>query len=119
MTAVDVTRLLIIERNDASGPTAATPPFKRVFLVDLAGAGAGSVLAKREVLDLMRVADPDDLNRDGSTRFTFPFVTVESVLVLGPETLLIVNDNNYPGGGGRGPTSDNTEFLLIRLPAPL
>jgi hypothetical protein len=30
--------------------------------------------------------------------------------------LLVVNDNNFPYGGGRQLASDNTEFLRIRLP---
>lgn len=30
-------------------------------------------------------------------------------------TLLVINDNNYPGTGGRDTNSDHTEFLKIRL----
>jgi hypothetical protein len=41
------------------------------------------------------------------------------VLVLDPRTLLVVNDNNFPFGGGRELASDNTEFLRIRLPVSL
>jgi len=33
--------------------------------------------------------------------------------------LLVVNDNNFPYGGGRQLASDNTEFLRIRLPVSL
>jgi len=67
----------------------------------------------------MNLADPLDLNGDGSTVFTFPYVTIEDVLILDPRTLLVVNDNNFPGGGGRELASDNTEFLRIRLPVSL
>jgi hypothetical protein len=63
----------------------------------------------------MSIADPNDLNGDGSTAFTFPFTTIESVLILDAHTLLVANDNNYPGTGGRNLGSDNTEFLKIRL----
>jgi hypothetical protein len=35
------------------------------------------------------------------------------------QTLLVVNDNNFPGGGGRNLMSDNTEFLKISLTAPI
>jgi len=45
----------------------------------------------------------------------FPYVTIESVLILDSSTLLVINDNNYPGTGGRDLNSDNTEFLKIRL----
>jgi hypothetical protein len=37
------------------------------------------------------------------------------VLILDPTTLLAINDNNYPGTGGRNANSDNTEFLKLRL----
>jgi hypothetical protein len=46
-------------------------------------------------------------------------VTIENVLVLDARTLLVVNDNNFPYGGGRELASDNTEFLRIRLPVSL
>ena len=36
--------------------------------------------------------------------------------VLDPHTLLVVNDNNFPYGGGRALASDATEFLRISLP---
>lgn len=37
------------------------------------------------------------------------------MLILDPSTLLVINDNNYPGTGGRDANSDSTEFLKIRL----
>lgn len=40
---------------------------------------------------------------------------ITSVLILDPYTLLVINDNNYPGAGGRDTNSDHTEFLKIRL----
>ena len=80
---------------------------------------AGGFAKKTEMVDLMNIADPLDLNGDGSTTFTFPFVTIEDVLILDAQTLLVVNDNNFPGGGGRALTSDNTEFLKISLANPV
>ena len=72
-----------------------------------------------ELVDLMNLADPFDLNGDGSQIFTFPYVTIENVLILDPRTLLVANDNNFPYGGGRALASDNTEFLRICLPVSL
>jgi len=47
-------------------------------------------------------------------------VTIEDVLILDANTLLVINDNNYPGGGGRGTgIADNNEFLRISLDQPL
>ncbi len=65
----------------------------------------------------MNIRDPDDLNGDGNTAFTFPYVTIEDVLMLDANTLLVINDNNYPGTGGRNAGSDPSEFLRININA--
>lgn len=114
MTAINDHQFLVIERNGATATSAGTP-FKKIFQIDLDKVDAGGNLVKTEVVDLMNIADPHDLNGDGSNKFTFPFVTIESVLVLDAHTLLVANDNNYPGTGGRDLGSDNTEFLKIHL----
>ena len=54
-----------------------------------------------------------------STTFTFPYVTIENVLVFDANTLLVVNDNTFPYGGGRALASDNTGFLKISLAQPV
>ncbi|MDT7833988.1 esterase-like activity of phytase family protein [Aquabacterium sp. OR-4] len=118
MTAIDDHRFLVIERNGGTA-TNGTTPFKKIFLIDSSIKDADGFAKKTELVDLMAIADPDDLNGDGSTTFTFPYVTIEDVLILDANTLLVVNDNNFPGGGGRALTSDNTEFLKITLAAPI
>jgi len=117
MTAVDDHRFIVIERNGATA-TGGTP-FKKLYLIDIAGIVNGGTVAKTELVDLMNIADPDDLNGDGSNVFTLPYVTIENVLLLDERTLLVANDNNFPYGGGRALASDNTEFLKITLPHPL
>jgi len=117
MTAIDDHRFLVIERNGGTG-TSGTP-YKKIFLIDSSQLDADGFAKKTELVDLMNIADPDDLNGDGSTTFTFPYVTIEDVLILDANTLLVVNDNNFPGGGGRALTSDNTEFLKISLAQPV
>lgn len=117
MTAVDEHRFLVIERNNGTG-TVGTP-FKKIFLADTSGVSNGGFVKKTELVDLMNIADPHDLNGDSATTFTFPFVTIEDVLLLDANTLLVINDNNYPGGGGRGAFADNTEFLRIGLAQPV
>src|SRR5215831_16968807 len=119
MVAVDDTRFVVLERNGSTATSPNPPPFKKVFLIDIEDVAPGGVARKMELVDLMKLADPFDLNGDGSTVFTFPYVTIENVLVLDPRTLLVVNDNNFPFGGGRENASDNTEFLRIRLPVSL
>jgi len=117
MTAIDDNRFLVIERNGGTA-TSALQPFKKIYLIDSSQLDADGFALKTELVDLMNIADPNDLNDDGSTMFTFPYVTIESVLMLDSTTLLVVNDNNFPGGGGRALTSDNTEFLRISLTNP-
>jgi len=118
MTAINDHEFLVIERNNNTATTAGAP-FKKIFKIDLNKKNANGFVDKQEVVDLMNIADPDDLNGDGSSTFTFPFVTIEDVLMLDSQTLLVINDNNYPGVGGRNLGSDNTEFLKIRLSEPL
>jgi hypothetical protein len=121
MVAVDDCRFIVLERNasTATSPPAEPRPFKKVYLIDIEEVADGGAVRKTELVDLMNVADPFDLNGDGSRIFTFPYITIESVLVLDPRTLLVVNDNNFPYGGGREPAADDTEFLRIRLPVSL
>jgi hypothetical protein len=120
VVAVDDRRFIVLERNGSTATTTPPPaPFKKVYLIDIEDVADGGVARKMELVDLMQLADPFDLNGDGSQIFTFPFVTIENVLVLDSRTLLVVNDNNFPYGGGRELASDNTEFLRIRLPVSL
>jgi len=118
MTAINDHEFLVIERNGATATGGGTP-FKKIFRIDLSKLDAAGNVSKTEVVDLMAIADPNDLNGDGSTTFTFPYVTIESVLLLNDHTLLVANDNNYPGTGGRNLGSDNTEFLTIGLANPV
>ncbi|MBY0235101.1 MAG: esterase-like activity of phytase family protein, partial [Burkholderiaceae bacterium] len=118
MTALNDHEFIIIERNNATATGGGTP-FKKIFRIDLNKVGADGYVSKSEVVDLMNIADPHDLNGDGKTSFTFPYVTIESVLVLDANTLLVANDNNYPGTGGRDAGSDKTEFLMIHLANPV
>lgn len=118
MVAVDDHRFIVIERNGDTATSGGTP-FKRLFLIDTDGVASGGTVLKTLLVDLMNIADPDDLNRDGSQVFTLPYVTIENVLVLNARTLLVANDNNFPGGGGRALASDDTEFLRITLPEGL
>jgi hypothetical protein len=118
MTAINDHEFLVIERNGGTA-TSSLAPFKKIFRIDLNRVDGLGYVAKSEVVDLMNIADPHDLNGDGSTTFTFPFVTIENLLILDSHTLLVINDNNYPGTGGRGAFSDNTEFLQISLANPV
>ena len=117
MTAVNKRMFLVIERDDNEGAAAR---FKKIFLIDLNQVDQNGFVLKREVADLMNLSDPDDIGRTGTGLFTFPFVTIESVIPLSARTLGVLNDNNYPLSSGRNPgRPDDNEFILIRLDAPL
>lgn len=116
-TVINENEFLVIERDNLSGDAA---EFKKIFKIDLSQQDGNGYVAKEEVVDLLNIRDPDDLNADSSTNFRFPFVTIEDVLVIDKDTILVANDNNYPGTGGRSPTEpDNTEILLLDLDEPL
>lgn len=117
MTAINDHEFLVLERNGATA-TSGTP-FKKVFKIDIAKLDANGFADKSEVVDLMNIADPHDLNGDGSQLFTFPYVTIEDILIVDKNTILVMNDNNFPGGGGRSTAPDSTEFLLISLSQPI
>jgi hypothetical protein len=119
-TAVDDREYLVIERDNNQGAEAR---FKKVFLVNLEETDAQGYVRKRELVDLLNIADPAGISGPPiqgtvglGSPFAMPFVTIESVLVFDPSTLLIVNDNNYPFSTGRRPgTPDDTELVLLRL----
>jgi len=124
LTAVDQHRFVLIERDDAQGADALQ---KKIYLIDLRRLDAEGFLAKRLVVDLLRIRDPDGISlpaRPGEfgvgDPFSFPLQSVESVEVLNGERLLIANDNNYPFSDGRWTARDrpdDTELIIVRAPA--
>jgi len=122
--AVDDHRFLVIER-DNLGDDERAPRFKKVFLLDAAGAAErGGYVAKTLLLDLLAIPDPGGIGGDGEF-FRLPFYTIESVHVVDRRTLLVASDNNFPFSNGRargrstdrrGPLApDPTELVLVRL----
>ncbi|MCG6133882.1 MAG: phytase [Nostoc sp. LLA-1] len=116
LTVVNENEYLVIERDGRQGPEA---QFKKVFKIDLSQKDANGFVPKEEIVDLLNISDPNDLNQDGDTKFTFPFVTIEAVVVIDENTLLLTNDNNYPFSVGRPPLIDNNEIILLGLDKPL
>jgi hypothetical protein len=115
-TAVNENEYLVIERDNNEADEAA---FKKIFKVNLSETDEDGFVEKDELVNLLQVGDPGDLNGDGSTTFTFPFLTIEDVLVIDADTILVANDNNYPFSVGRPPAIDNSEIILVDLPQPL
>ena len=114
--ALDEHRFLVIERDNNQGDAAAV---KRLYVADRRDRDRDGVLDKTLVLDLLDIADPKRLGGSGPT-FRFPFVTIESVVLLDDRTVAILNDNNFPGSSGRtAGVADDNEFITVRLPRSL
>jgi glycerophosphoryl diester phosphodiesterase len=112
MTVINANEYLVIERDSGQGADA---KFKKIFKIDLSQKDAGGFFAKEEIADLLNIADPQDFNKDGSTTYRMPFVTIEDVLVIDERTILVANDNNYPFSLGRPPSIDNSEIVILNL----
>ncbi|MEU8299845.1 esterase-like activity of phytase family protein [Micromonospora sp. NPDC048909] len=118
---LDGRRLLLIERDNAMGPQTLV---KRLVVTDLDAVGSDGYLTRRTAVDLMRVADPDGVStpaRPGEygvgPLFSFPLQSVESVLPLGGDRVLVANDNNFPGNDGRiAGRADDTELIVLDVP---
>lgn len=109
--------LILIERDDFEGEQSVT---KRVYEVDLRRTDAEGYLQKTLVLDALRIANPYGIGAgDGygtGEIYSLPVQSFETVVQLKDGSLLIGNDNNYPGNDARIPgTPDDTEFAVIDL----
>jgi hypothetical protein len=111
--AVDKDRFLIIERDNGQGATAV---HKKIYLATKRTDGT---LRKKLVVDLMNVANPRRIGGFGTT-FTFPFQTIEDVVILDEKTIAVLNDNNFPFSSGRtAGVADDNEWITIQLPESL
>jgi hypothetical protein len=86
-----------------------------VFLVDLRDRDHDGYVDKDLLVNLMAVPDPGGVGGLGAF-FTFPFVTIEDVEIVDRSTIAVLNDNNFPGTGGRAANlPDENEIILIQL----
>ncbi|WP_022706181.1 esterase-like activity of phytase family protein [Paracoccus zeaxanthinifaciens] len=130
---IDETRGLVIERDGGQGDAELAcegeategcfdnpARFKRVYMIDMAGVGAGEPVHKVAHIDLLDMADPDGIARQGKRddgRFAFPFVTIEDVDIVDDSHIIVGNDNNYPFSMGRDMnTQDDNELILLEVP---
>jgi hypothetical protein len=104
---------LMIERDSNQGSQART---KKIYQVDFKNLDQDGYLQKTLIVNLLEIGDPNDLNNDGQTQFSFPFWTIEGLVVIDATTLVVTNDNNYPFDLARSETKpDNTEFILLKI----
>jgi hypothetical protein len=115
LSRIDGNRFVVVERDDQEGEAAKA---KRVYSIDLDKAVAGKPLAKKLVIDLLHIGNSHGLveSLPPGAPFRFPYLTTESIQVLDRKHVVIVNDNNFPAKGGRGPNvTDATEWLWLEL----
>ncbi len=117
-------RGLIIERDGSQGDLNG---FKAIYEVELNE--EEELVEKRLNVDLLKINDLRRISLPGipgdvgvGRKFAFPFVTIESVVVLNPFLIGVLNDNNYPFSIGRHVGSglpDDNEFIMLWLDQPL
>ena len=97
---------------------------KRIYRIDLRDRERGGFVKKSLVVDLLKIANPDEHRRRGSPGaygvgrgVLLPVPVGGDRGAAGPErTLLVASDNNYPGNAARYPgTPDDTEMIVIDL----
>jgi glycerophosphoryl diester phosphodiesterase len=118
------TRGLVIERDGSQGDLSG---WKQIFRVDLGAPGAP--VRKRSIADLQNIWDPFQISLPAApgdvglgTTFSFPFTTIEDVVVLGPTHIGVLNDNNFPFSVGRHVGSsrpDDEELIVLDVGAAL
>jgi hypothetical protein len=102
--AVNDHEFLVLERNAAT--KLEDKPFKKVYLIDINQIDDKQFVQKRELVDLMQLQDPNDLNKDGQLTYAFAYSHIENLLILDKSTLMLANDNNYAG---------RTYFIKIKM----
>ncbi len=129
---IDETRGLVIERDWGQGDADLAcaegqsedcfedpARFKRVYMIDMAGVAPGEAVHKVAYVDLLDIADPNDVARQGVREdgvFTFPFVTIENVDRVDDTHIIVGNDNNFPFSSGRAlDRPDDNEMILLEV----
>jgi len=104
LVAINDHEFLTLEQNEHWGSP--DGQFKKIFLISIEQVQKNAYVKKTALVDLMHLFDPADLNADNSTLFAFPKLTIETIIVLDKDTLLIANDNNF---------GERSEFIKVRL----
>ncbi len=119
-TLLEGRRFVALERDNFQGTAA---KHKKGYVVKL-GPHDGSPVHKRQVLDALSIADPAGISLFGArpgdiglgNPFSMPYQTIEAVLPIDDDRLVIVNDTNF-GSTGRNPSRpDDSDFIDVRVP---
>lgn len=119
--ALDQHRLVVIERD---GNLGANVVFRNVYVLDLRRTGSDGSLVKRQVVDLVHLADPNLVSlppiHAGDVGLGNPFSVVcesiEAVYPLSGSRLLLGCDNNFPNKGRNPNLADDNELIVVKVP---
>ena len=133
---IDDTRALVIERDNGEGDPSlkcegeAAPDcfpnpamVKRVVLIDTASIDDNGNVRRIGHIDLMNIQDPDGKGRletaaarDLTGIYTMPFFTIEDVMRVDEDHIIVGTDNNLPFSSGRQlDAAKDNEFLLLNV----
>jgi len=120
LSALDESRVVAIER-DGRGQNAM---FRGVYVIDLRQVDGDGFLAKDRAIDLTAIPDPDLVSlppiHAGDVGIGNPFQvkceSIEAVLVMDPERLLLGCENNFPNKARNPNLADDSEFIVVRVP---
>lgn len=129
---IDATTGLVIERDNGEGvPDKACPEgqkrtdcfhdlpkFKRIYKIEFSESNVGGPVRKLAYIDLLNIADPNQLARKPLTNgvLHFPFFTIEDVDVVDATHIVVGNDNNLPFSSSREPNqADDNELVLLEV----
>ena len=107
---------LVIERDQGAGtvdkacadPKAPTPDcfatpakVKRIYKIEMSDANVGGPVRKIGYIDLLKIADPKNVKRQGGGDgfYDMPFNTIENVDIVDPTHIIVADDNNLPFSG--------------------
>jgi glycerophosphoryl diester phosphodiesterase len=108
-------QFLTIERDAEQGASA---KIKRIYRVKQGINDEQGLLQKELLVDLLQISDTQNLSGSaGDGVYAFAYETIESLVLMGPDRLGVVNDNNFPfGNGPDGEDAEDTVFAVIRVP---
>ncbi|HZP20160.1 MAG TPA: esterase-like activity of phytase family protein [Bauldia sp.] len=130
---VDATSGLVIERDQGVGsatkacadpkapkPDCFTSParLKRIYKIAFGDANVGGAVTKIGYIDLLNIADPKSMKRQGGGDgfYDMPFNTIENVDLVDATHIIVADDNNLPFSAGRAlDRADDNEFVLLEV----
>ena len=118
--ALDASRFVAIERDGKD----ANAMFRSVYTIDLRRVDGEGFLAKTLAVDLTAIPDPGSVSlppiHPGDVGIGNPFrvvcESIEGVLALDGERLLLGCDNNLPSKARNPNLADDSEFIIVKVP---